>query len=178
MRESVRALRQHSRDRRPGYALAWCALGGALAAAGSWLVPHLLMPAGRALPGPVGPPLKMHVAEVVATDSIFREPARAFTGHTVYWRIAIHDAQERPVAAARVHVHVVAPDGAVRARPVTTTGVDGRALFTYSLGEAGPGGVYTVRVVDVAHACGDAEYDRAANVARSTSFSVSLRPRS
>jgi len=177
MREPMRALRQDPRDRRPGYGLAWCALGGALAAAGWWLVPQSLMPTGRVRPAPVAQPVKMHVAEVVATDAIFREPTRAFSGHTVYWRIAIRDAQERPIAAARVHVDVVAPDGAVRARPMTTTGIDGLALFTYSLGKAGPGGVYTVRVVDVAHACGDVEYDRAANVARSTSFSVTARTR-
>jgi hypothetical protein len=176
MREPMIPRRPDGRNRRPRYGLAWCALGGALAAAGSWLVPHL-MPTGRVPPAPVAPPLKMHVAEVVSTDAIFREPARAFSGHTVYWRIAIRDAQERPVAAARVHVDVVAPDGAVRARPVTITGSDGLALFTYALGEAGPRGVYTVRVVDVLHECSDAEYDAAANVARSTSFSVSTWPR-
>jgi hypothetical protein len=164
------------RDRRPGYSLAWCALAGALAAAGWWLVAQS-MPTERVVSDPAEPPLKMHLAEVVPTDAIFREPARAFSGDAAYWRIAIRDAQERPVAAARVHVDVVAPDGAVRARPVTTTGSDGLALFAYSLGEAGPRGVYTVRVVDVSREGGNAEYDRAASVARSTSFSVSTRPR-
>lgn len=124
-------------------------------------------------PEPSAPP-KMHVAEVVATDALYREPTRAFSGDAAYWRVAIRDPDGNPVPAARVHVDVVGPDGAVRARPVTMTGSDGLALFHYSLGGDEGAGVYTVRVTAVSHADrDDAPYDSAANATWSTSFSVS-----
>ena len=57
--------------------------------------------------------LRMHVAEVAPTDALFREPVRAFSGGSACWRVAIRDARNRPVAAARVQIDVVTPDGAV-----------------------------------------------------------------
>jgi hypothetical protein len=117
---------------------------------------------------------RMHVVEVVPTDATFREPVRAFGGDTAFWRVAVRDALEQPVAAARVEVEVVGPDTAIRARPLATTGIDGLARFTFSLRGADVPGVYIVRVVEVSHPdCRDAAYDGAANAARSTSFSVS-----
>jgi hypothetical protein len=114
----------------------------------------------------------MHVAEVVPTDATFREPARAFSGGTAYWRVVVRDAQRQPVAAARVQVEIVGPDRAVRERPLPTTGGDGVARFTYLLRGSDLPGVYTVRAVEVSHPDRDATYDRAADDARSTSFSV------
>jgi hypothetical protein len=143
-------------------------IGGALALFASvwWL-------AQVPTPRPVDlPPMKMHVAEVVPTDATFREPTRAFSGGTAYWRVAIRDVHERPVADARVHVDLLSENGEVRARSVMTTGTDGLARFTYAL-RPGLSGVYTVRVVDVSHVNrAGAAYDRAANSGWSNSFSV------
>jgi hypothetical protein len=121
--------------------------------------------------------LKMHVVEVVPTDSIFREPVRAFNDGVAHWRVLIRDAQEQPVTGARVHVDVVAPDGAVRARVTALTGADGCARFSYQLNAPESGTVYTVRVADVVHAGRSATYDRASNTATTTSFSVNQRDR-
>jgi uncharacterized protein YfaS (alpha-2-macroglobulin family) len=72
-----------------------------------------------------------------------------------------------------VHVDVVGPDGAVRARPTTMTGSDGLALFRHPLRPGESTGIYTVRITGLAHADrADALYDPAANVTWSTSFSV------
>jgi hypothetical protein len=118
--------------------------------------------------------LRMHVAEVAPTDALFREPVRAFNGGSACWRVAIRDARNRPVAAARVQIDVVTPDGAVRGRTTAMSGSDGLALFTYPLEEGETDGVYTVRVVHVSHVThGDVTYDPAADTARSASFSVS-----
>jgi hypothetical protein len=131
-----------------------------------------VVPGQRLRPGP-SPPQKLHVAEVVATDALYREPTRAFSGDAAYWRVAILDARGHPVPAVRVHMDVVGPDGAVRARPATMTGSDGLALFRHSLREAENAGVYMVRVTAVSHADrADVQYDPAANVTWSTSFSV------
>jgi hypothetical protein len=116
----------------------------------------------------------MHVTEVVPTDAAFREPARAFSGGTAYWRVTVRDAHSQPVAAARVKVEIVGPDRAVRGQPLATTGSDGVARFTYLLRGSDFPGVYTVRAVEVSHPDRDATYDRAANDARSTSFSVNI----
>ena len=121
-------------------------------------------------------PAKIHVAEVVPTDPLFREPVRAFGRRSAYWRVVIRDAQEHTVTSARVHVDVVGPDGAIRARLVETTGADGLALFTYPLETPESGGVWTVRVVNVSRADG-AAYDPTANGASTTSFSVNDRTR-
>jgi len=118
--------------------------------------------------------LRMHVAEVAPTDALFREPVRAFSGGSACWRVAIRDARNRPVAAARVQIDVVTPDGAVRGHTTAMSGSDGLALFTYPLDEGETEGVYTVRVVHVSHVTrGDVTYDPAADTARSASFSVS-----
>jgi hypothetical protein len=131
-----------------------------------------VVPGPRSRPEPPPPPT-MHVAEILSTDALYREPTRAFSGDDAYWRVAIKDTQGEPVPAARVSVHVVGPDGAIRARPVTMTGSDGLALFHYSLREAEHAGVYTVRVTSVSHADrDDAPYNPAANITWSTSFSV------
>jgi hypothetical protein len=136
-----------------------------------------VVPLPRSRPQPL-PPQKMHVAEVVPTDALYREPTRAFSGNDAYWRVAILDAHGRPVPAARVHVDVVGPDGAVRDRRVAMTGSDGLALFHYSLHAAEHLGVYTVRVTTLSHADrGDALYDPAANTIWSTSFSVNKAAR-
>jgi hypothetical protein len=112
----------------------------------------------------------------VSTDATFHEPARAFGGSAAYWRVSIRDAQNHPVAAARVRVDVVAPDGDVRARPVTITGNDGLALFTYVLRDSELPGVYAVRVVSVSHLNRrGASYDPASNAAWANSFSVTNR---
>ena len=116
--------------------------------------------------------LKMHVVEVVPTDSIFREPVRAFNDGVAYWRVLIRDAHEQPVTGARVHVDVVAPDAAVRARVTAVTGGNGYAQFAYQLHARESGAVYTVRIADVVHAGRGASYDRAANAASATSFSL------
>jgi hypothetical protein len=117
-------------------------------------------------------PVKIHVEEVVPTDAAFREAARAFSGGIAYWRVVIRDAHEQPVADARVHVDVVDSDGGVRARLMMITNIEGLARFTYPLRSL-PSGVYTVRVIDVAHLDrSEAAYDRAANTGSSNSFSV------
>jgi hypothetical protein len=123
---------------------------------------------------PVEPALlKLHVVEVTPTDETYREPARAFGGDIAYWRVAIHDARNSPVAAARVHVEVVDSNGAVHARRVMATGRDGLALFAHLFRPLDPAGIYTVRVVDVSHVNRrDVLYDRAADTARSNSFSL------
>ena len=72
---------------------------------------------------------ELHVAEVAPTDALFREPVRAFSGGSACWRVAIRDARNRPVAAARVQIDVVTPDGAVRGRTTAMSGSDGLALF-------------------------------------------------
>jgi len=124
-------------------------------------------------PQPPQPTPKMHVSEVVPTDALFREPARAFDGDHTYWRVAIRDTQQHPVTGARVEVELVAPDGAVCERLVSITGNDGVALFRYALREGDGAGVYTVRVSHVSHAGpGVAWYDPGSNTAWSTSFSV------
>ena len=128
-----------------------------------------IAPAERA-PQPTN--LKMHVAEVVPTDSIFREPVLAFNDGSAYWRVLIRDAQEQPVTGVRVHVDVVASDGAVRTRLSAVTGGDGYARFAYPLHAPESGAVYTVRVSDVVRADTRATYDRAANAASTTSFSL------
>jgi hypothetical protein len=139
-----------------------------LAAAASWLAMSIA-PVERP---PQATNLKMHVGEIVPTDSIFREPMRAFNGGSVYWRVLIRDAQEQPVTGVGVHVDVVAPDGAILARLTAVTGGDGCARFTYPLRAPESGAVYTVRVADVVHTDPAAAYDRAANAASTTSFSV------
>jgi hypothetical protein len=144
-----------------------------IAAAASWLATWSAAPEHlpRAAPAPI------HVAEVVPTDPLFREPVRAFSRQSAYWRVVIRDARKQAVAGARVRVDVVGPDGAVRARLVEVTGVDGLALFTYPLETREPSGVWTVRVANVSQADGGA-YDPAANGASTTSFSVNDRTRS
>jgi hypothetical protein len=140
----------------------------ALAAAAWWLALSIA-PAERA---PQTSNLKMHVAEVVPTDSTFREPVRAFNDGPAYWRVLIRDVREQPVTGVRVHADVVAPDGAVGARLTAVTGEDGYARFSYPLHAPESGAVYTVRVSDVVHAGTGATYDRAANAASTTSFSL------
>jgi len=118
----------------------------------------------------------MHIAEVVPTDRAFGEPQRAFGSDSAYWRVKVLDARSDPVAAARVSVDLVGPDGAVCAHLAATTGDDGAALFSYGMG-AQPSGVYTVRVIDVSHADPDIPYDRAGDEASANSFSVTARTR-
>jgi hypothetical protein len=175
-----------TRGRRPARWILGVTL--AIAAVVSWLAPRSAPP-GQAIPAILNalrlpgfvaavpkqrpPRPKMHVADVVPTDATFREPARAFNDGPAHWRVAIRDVQERPVVGARVHVDIIGPDGVRRARLVMMTDSDGLALFTHSLGAAEMPGVYTVRVADVSHANRrDVVYDRAANTAWSTSFSV------
>jgi len=118
--------------------------------------------------------LRMHVAEVTPTEPNFAEPTRVVADGTAYWRVAIRDAEEHPLAGVLVQMDVLAADGAVRAQPVTTTNPDGLALFRYALPAADAPQVYTVRVVNVFHTLHpEAVYDRAANAAWSSSFSVS-----
>ena len=123
-------------------------------------------------------PVRMHIAEIVPTDAAFHEPTRAFHGDAAYWRVTIRDARNQPVAAARVAVDVVAPDGGVRARPTTVTGSDGLARFSLALSDTDRPGVYTLRVVSVSNlARQSAQYDTAANDAWASSFSVTRSPR-
>jgi hypothetical protein len=123
-------------------------------------------------------PMKMHVAEIVPTDAAFHEATRAFHGTAAFWRVSIRDADNEPVAGARVRVDVVAPDGAVVGRPTMTTGADGLALFNRPLTESDVQGVYIVRVISVSHLNRDgAVYDHAANAAWANSFSVTRSSR-
>lgn len=120
----------------------------------------------------------MHVAEIAPTDPAFHEPTRAFRDDMAYWRIAIRDARNQPVAAASVAVTVVGPDGGVRAQPTAVTGGDGLARFTFPLRDTDPPGVYTLRVVSVSKLNRDgAQYDLAANEAWGSSFSVTRSAR-
>jgi hypothetical protein len=137
--------------------------------AAAWWVAMSIAPAERA---PQTANLKMHVSEVVPTDSTFREPVRAFDDGSAYWRVLIRDAQDEAVAGVRVHVDVVAPDGAVQARLTAVTDGEGYARFAYPLHAAESGDVYTVRVSDVVPAGSGATYDRSANAASTTSFSL------
>ena len=147
-----------------------CIAAGAIAvAAATWWAAAPRRAASPVLPEPAS--RSMHVAEVVPTDSAFREPQRAFGPASAYWRVSILDARAAPVVAAYVTVDLVGPDAAVCAHLVAVTGDDGAALFSYALGRQPPG-VYTVRVVNVSHADSDTSYDRAANVASANSFSA------
>ena len=117
--------------------------------------------------------MKMHVAEIVPTDAAFHEVARAFGGKTAFWRVSIRDADNEPVAGARVRVDVVAPDGAVAGRAAMTTGTDGLALFNCPLSESDLQGVYTLRIISVSHVNRDgAVYDYVANETSANSFSL------
>jgi hypothetical protein len=108
----------------------------------------------------------------------FHEATRAFHGTAAFWRVSIRDADNEPVAGARVRVDVVAPDGAVVGRPTMTTGADGLALFNRPLTESDVQGVYIVRVISVSHLNRDgAVYDHAANAAWANSFSVTRSSR-
>jgi hypothetical protein len=118
----------------------------------------------------------MHIAEVLPTDRAFGEPQRAFGPDSAYWRVKVLDAQANPVAAARVSVDLVGPDGAVCAHLMATTGDDGAALFSYGLG-AQATGVYTVRVVNVSHLDPEIPDDRTGDEASANSFSVTARTR-
>ena len=142
------------------------ALGAAL-----WSVGRFVGPAKSVV---AAPSLKMHVAEVTPTEPNFAEPTRVVADGTAYWRVAIRDAEEHPLVGVLVQMDVLAADGAVRAQPVTTTNPDGLALFRYALPAADAPQVYTVRVVNLFHTLHpEAVYDRAANAAWSSSFSVS-----
>lgn len=154
---------------------AWI-LSGSLAslAAAAWWLAMSIAPGERA---PQQTNLRVHVAEVVPTDSMFREPVLAFDDGAAYWRVLIRDAQEQPVTGVRVHVDVVASDGAVRTRLSAVTGRDGYARFAYPLRAPESDDIYTVRVADVVHAGTRAIYDRAANAASTTSFSLNQRDR-
>src|SRR5688572_24458976 len=55
------------------------------------------------------PPPTLHVAEVEATDALYRKPVRAFDSGDAFWRVLIHDSKRNPVPAARVRVEVIGP---------------------------------------------------------------------
>jgi hypothetical protein len=163
------AARSHHQALWRRWRVTW-ALGALGLGAAAWWIAALTMPAESVVDVPL---VKMHVAEVMPTDASFGEPTRSISGGVAYWRVAIHDADEHPVPGVLVQVDVVAADGAVHARPVTTTNADGLALFRYVLPEADTSHVYTVRVVNVFHIDRrEAVYDRTANTAWSSSFSV------
>jgi hypothetical protein len=125
-------------------------------------------PTRRRSPRPPAP--VMHVAEVAPTDATFRSPQQAFTG-TVYWRVRVVDDQDRPVAGARIHAELAAPDGTARTKRSLIAGTDGRALFMATLAADEPEGTYTARVIGLSHADrADATHDRSADLASSARF--------
>jgi len=131
------------------------------------------VPLRRQVPARAPAPV-MRVADIFTYDPARRGVPEGFArGDTVYWKVRIADAGDRPVPAATVSMTLEDPAGAVTPVGPRMAGSDGTAWFTVALDRSAAPGTYRLRVANVAHAdAGDAVYDASANAKTTMSFSV------
>ena len=112
----------------------------------------------------------MHVADIYTAD-VNGTPQTVFTrGDTVYWRVKIVDQSGNPVNTASVTTELHKPDGSVWNTQTHSTGADGWVIMNKATLGSSPLGVYTINVTNVTKT--GATYDPAANVKRSTTFTL------